>query len=571
MANDIPAYFGHYQVIRELGSGGFASAYLTYDTKLERYVVLKVLHNNFTFHGDVFKRFKLEAKALAQLDHSNIVRVHAVEDDPRQPYIVMEFVPGRTLGDYLPQRPLSAEKALPILRQIAAALDVAHAQRMVHRDVKPSNILITQQGHVKLTDFGIVKMMQGTTTKLTRTNMTLGTPLYMAPEQVDTTRQHEIGPATDIYALGVVAYQMLAGQVPFKGARIEVIMAAHSTTPPPDPRTFNPNISASVVKVLMKVLEKKPSDRYPTASAFVNALEQASRSTPPSNTLLVSKLGFSQKVLLIMLGLVALLLVAIIVGGVGQILLTGGEELETPVPSITRSITTRVAPKDGMVQVYVPEGEFLMGSDSEADSPSHTVQLGAFWMDQTEVTNEMYAACVEAGDCTAPALNRTDPMSSYYDNNEYKDYPVIYVSWKNAERYCKWAGRQLPTEAQWEKAARGTDGRIYPWGNPKPDQKLLNFANEVQTISPVKSYPEGASPYGAYDMAGNVFEWVADWYDGNYYNSSPEDNPAGPTSGEGRVIRGGAWNRDANHVQATFRFWKSPSTFENNIGFRCAD
>ena len=174
-----------------------------------------------------------------------------------------------------------------------------------------------------------------------------------------------------------------------------------------------------------------------------------------------------------------------------------------------------------------------MGSDAGLgdERPVHTVTLDAFWIDKTEVTNAMYALCVKAGNCPALAQRSSEMNQIYFGNPQFDNYPVINVSWDNANAYCKWANRQLPTEAQWEKAARGSDGRTYPWGNTAPDQNRLNFGNFVGDTTEVGKYPTGASIYGATDLVGNVWEWVADWYDGSYYGKSPPQNPTGPATG----------------------------------------
>ncbi|HET7090346.1 MAG TPA: SUMF1/EgtB/PvdO family nonheme iron enzyme [Anaerolineae bacterium] len=222
-----------------------------------------------------------------------------------------------------------------------------------------------------------------------------------------------------------------------------------------------------------------------------------------------------------------------------------------------------------MAMVFVPGGEFRMGSGDadpgaeDDEKPQHDVVLDAFWIDRTEVTNAMYARCIQAGTCTAPM------RSSRYDVATHADHPVTGVTWFQAQEYCAWAGRRLPSEAEWEKAARGPDGRLFPWGDGAPGPSLLNFDGQVDDTTTVGSYPAGASPYGALDVAGNVWEWTADWYAEGYYADSPRTNPPGPASGNRRVLRGGAWGADAQAVRAANRFWAFPGRNDFD-GFRCA-
>ncbi len=281
-----------------------------------------------------------------------------------------------------------------------------------------------------------------------------------------------------------------------------------------------------------------------------------------------------------------------------------GGSLQTPVPSIPtlQAVPTlkpaviptseveaisgfdpiMTNPADGAVLIDVPAGGFWMGAapetglaicedsragcnleDFEDESPVHLVELPGYLIYQTEVTNNQYQLCVDAAVCPLPAF------LEFYSDQRFNDHPVVYVDWYSAKTYCTWAGGRLPSEAEWEKAARGADERIFPWG----DEKVCGFANLkgcTQGLTmPVGSFPDAASPFGVLDMAGNAAEWIGDWYDPEYYTVSPLVDPIGPNGGEMRVARGGSWKNPFTGVRVTNRTANYPEVYSSGTGFRC--
>lgn len=223
--------------------------------------------------------------------------------------------------------------------------------------------------------------------------------------------------------------------------------------------------------------------------------------------------------------------------------------------------------------VLIPAGDFWMGTDIAAglsdERPRHKVWLDAYSLDTYEVTTRRYSRFLQETRQKPPWLWELVKLEIHGDR------PVVGVSWFDAEAYCRWAGKRLPTEAEWEKAARGTDERLYPWGNAPPTPELANYAlgarfSYSQALMPVGHYENAKSPYGIYDLAGNVWEWVQDWYDPLYYERSPERNPSGPQSGEFKVLRGGSWSELPKYLLTYGRFKLPPETRNSYIGFRCA-
>jgi formylglycine-generating enzyme required for sulfatase activity len=270
--------------------------------------------------------------------------------------------------------------------------------------------------------------------------------------------------------------------------------------------------------------------------------------------------------------------------------------LEAMIPTVAQTpteefVNQRVSSIDGMPQIYIPAGTFRMGGmdvrRAPNEIPEHDVTIAAFWMDQLEVTNAMYALCVGAGGCTPPQNFKSQRRPEYFSDPEFNDYPVVYVTWGQAKAYCEWAGRRLPTEAEWERAGRGDDFRTFPWGEDKASGLLANFNMLVGDTSRVGTYPAGASPFGVLDMAGNVAEWVNDFYSFDY--STMLENTLNPTGLEtssnfNRVVRGGS----LGDAEINIRVAKRSSVLGSNlnagpessaylgdssprIGFRCAE
>jgi formylglycine-generating enzyme required for sulfatase activity len=243
----------------------------------------------------------------------------------------------------------------------------------------------------------------------------------------------------------------------------------------------------------------------------------------------------------------------------------------TPVPSppTSKAGDTQIREGDGAVMVYVPAGEFWMGSDDGLDDekPRHRVYVDAFWIDRTEVTNAQYRKCVDAGACSLPSKSSSWTRDSYYGNPAFDNYPVIYVTWYQAQEYAGWVGGRLPTEAEWEYAARGSDAYAYPWGDNRPDGSLLNYDGSPGDTTEVGSYPDGGSWCGALDMSGNVYEWTSSVHKEYPYDSN--DGRESLDSIDTRVLRGGAFYNESRYVRCAFRYRLTPGYGVFDLGFRC--
>ncbi|HOU00771.1 MAG TPA: bifunctional serine/threonine-protein kinase/formylglycine-generating enzyme family protein, partial [Anaerolineaceae bacterium] len=572
---------GKYELHEVIGRGGFGTVYRAIDASLGREVALKILHPQLTTDPDFLERFRNEARLVASLKSPYIITIYELGEEDGRVFIAMDYLPGGSLKQKLEKEgAITFDKTLKIIKQVCSGLEEAHEQGLVHRDVKPANILFDRKGNAVIGDFGLARAIQLSSTSAASSTGGVGTPAYRAPELW--IGKPPASMATDIYSLGCVFSEMLTGKVLFEGDTTDQILARHLNLGPSPPEIYPAGVPPRIRSVIERAVNKEVTERYPSVADFEQALDEAvaddqkppeipwTKPLPVEVPVIPDKpedsLGVSKPqpvstrksktgVWLAVGGGLALILLIIfcILGGWISSMINGAPSVgteayaATPAPTKTPVLgvgSTMVSQVDGMTLVYVPAGEFTMGSPDGVgisdEHPQHQVYLDAYWIDQTEVTNAMYEECVNDGDCTEPSSYSSYTRDSYYGNTQYADYPVIYVNWNQAQDYCEWAGRELPTEAQWEKAARGTDGRIYPWGDGSPDESLANFAGIIGDTTEVGSYPDGASPYGALDIAGNVWEWVLDRYGEAYYSDSLTSNPVGPSIGITRVLRGGS-------------------------------
>jgi serine/threonine-protein kinase len=697
---------GQYRIIEQIGRGGMATVYKAHQRNLDRYVAIKVVAPDLVEAKGFITRFEREAKAVANLRHRNILTVFDYGRHGDMFYLVMEYVSGGTLIAGLGW-PQDLAYAANIVSQVGDALAHAHRQGMIHRDVKPGNILMADKDWPLLSDFGLAKMV-GDSLHLTASGASVGTPQYMSPEQAQSLA---VDRRSDIYSLGAVLYEAVTGRPPFGSDAPMAVILRHINEPLTPPHTLRSDLPKEMEHVILKALAKSPADRYQRMEEFLADLREAypfpanhnmvhqgnAQARPqgppaafgPAPTPLVTPrlsrrrsfpwTGVAISVVLLLALALTLVLFkmapqisplrqaqdtaatdAAAVSSPSTSLRTSPSAESTlsnvegpttspsaestlsnvegpttspsvestptnverprtspsavapsptatpPSPTVTptalpQPIERRVWPADGAEMVFVPAGEFLMGSEELGDDerPAHQVYLDGFWIDRYEVTNERFARFVDATDYQTTAEKRgwgwvwkgsewekvegadwRHPHSPDSSIEGKMDHPVVLISWNDADTYCRWAGKRLPSEAQWEKAARGPStalrqgseqgsghGRRYAWGDEFDSARANTKESKREDTTPVGSFsPQGDSPYGASDMTGNVWEWCADWfkaYPGNEF----------PDAGYGekyKVLRGGSWPFDEVYARTSFRHKVSPDYTYDFVGFRCS-
>lgn len=556
---------GPYDVHEQLGRGGMGTVFRAVDTRGGQEVALKLLA---THDERSRRRLMLEATALLRLRHENVVSLLDAGEDRGRPWIAIELVRGQSLQERLDRGgPLAPREAARLIAALAAGLAHAHREGVLHRDLKPANVLLPDDGgEAKLTDFGLAGLESDLSqSRLTKSGTLMGSPGYWAPEQA-TGDVSAIGPPTDVYGLGGLLYAALTGRPPIEGRSLPELLVATESRRPDAPRK-----DRVLDALALRCLAKHPADRYPSVDAVALDLERylAGPTVRRGRGLVV---------------------VSIMVLGVGLgwaltdrppplIALPAPATIESVTPPADAPPAEIVNEQDGSVLLFVPAATFRMGSHvGEADElPLHDVRITrGYYLGQHEVTWRQYRAFCQARGLEAPSSVIEVAGSRFVATDEH---PVFSVSWHDAQAYCEWAGLRLPTEAEWELAARGRDGRTHPWGNAEPDATRCNFGSGDPLdpsggrdghlfTAPVGSYPAGASALGALDMVGNVWEWCQDWY-GSYPSGTVVD-PAGPEVGDKRAMRGSAWYDKIAQARAALRWRFDPSGSDPGIGFRVA-
>ena len=604
---------GRYQVEKELGRGGMGVVFLARDKSLDELVAMKVLPTELTSSPRAVMELKKELQIARKLNHDHIVRFHHVDDWEGSHFVLMEYVAGQSLDHYLFRKggQLPLEGAIPILREIASALDYAHFNKppIVHRDIKPLNILMTSDDHAKVADFGLARVISDSASRFTN-RPTAGTLAYMAPEQM---RGKGIGTHTDVYAFACLAYECLAGHPPFHTGDLQWQIMQED----PDPIPGQPGW---VNEVLLRGLVKKAEDRIGSAGDLVSGLATAPKVDPGADQAAKAEEQRQraeeerrQKAELERLKQIEIEWEK---DKAERLKKEKAERLRKEeaerekseakhLEKISREkrkrkeehlrkereaelarqkakdeepqreqFETWTDPTTGMEFVKIPGGCFQMGSpESEKDrgsdeGPVHEVCVDGFWLGKYEVTQGQWQA----------VMGENPSRFKKGDN-----YPVEKVSWNATQEFFKklnarGSGRfRLPTEAEWEYACRAGTTTPFHFGETISADTQANYDGNYpygggskekyrKSTTPVGSFPSNA--WGLHDMHGNVWEWVQDKYDEKAYQKHERRNPIYEESGSRRVFRGGSWNDNARYLRCADRGRSVAGNGDNNLGLR---
>lgn len=575
---------GKYEIERKLGEGAFGTTYLCRDLRFHRGAVVKVLKARLAADPDMVRRFNLEALALSRLRHPAIVQVYDRDVAPDgSPWFAMELAEGVLLTKRIREGSIPETEACLYAAHLCDALAAVHAAGVIHRDVKPDNLVLGRDSAgsplLRLLDFGaacIAGEKETVDTALWQERsqiegVRIGTPGYMSPEQA---RGEILSGATDVFAAGAVLFHMLAGEIPtarwsgWSASSIE----RYATEPPKKLEGLRPDVSAAVAAIVYRALQKDPRRRFADAGEMRDALRAAlaaprhpaTRRGPLVVALAAAVIAIAGVAFAVSMQRTAPVPPVVEPAPAPQPRLAvapvppppaapqvqpvpavaeerpalkvakapAPKAADAPAPKPAESVARANIPERLEKMVAIPAGEAVVGCEAEECSdderPQRKVRLAAFRVDRFEVTVGDYQACVVDGACSAPAAKQGCAPSRPGDR-----HPVNCVSWTQASEYCAWRKARLPTEFEWERAARGRTGRPFPWGAEPPNCERAALRDEGDGTLCGNSGPvvvgahlAGATPEGIHDLAGNVQEWTADWYDANSSSPAPRRWPA---------------------------------------------